>query len=436
MKTFSLFCAVLLAFCAGAVEYKFELKSNKDWKLKVGEEVTFSARVLSRADSKGTFAPVKGGKIVCRLVGDGNPTVVKNFASGEDFVSVSGKLSRPGWIYARFALVDEKGKELVGVDAKGGKKNAYAGIGALVEPEKLQVGKEEPKDFDAFWKSRRAMLDKIPLNAKVTEVKTPSFKGFKLYDVQIDCAGGMPVSGYFSVPVNAKPKSLPAYVTFQGAGVSSSWPSCSKGAIYMNINAHGIVNGQPKEFYSNLRNTTLKNYWHRGAKNREEIYFHGMYLRVMRALDYMKSRPEWDGKTLIVSGSSQGGGQAIAAAALDPQVTLCVAAVAALSDHSGSFAKRQPGWPKFYTNSAKADPKMVEATAYYDNVFFARRIKCETWLTAGLFDTTCSPAGIHVVFNNLAAKKKDLDIFPTGSHSGAPSSRKGYVRIRAVIDGK
>ena len=40
MKTFSLFCAVLLAFCAGAVEYKFELKSDKGPIVKVGDEVT------------------------------------------------------------------------------------------------------------------------------------------------------------------------------------------------------------------------------------------------------------------------------------------------------------------------------------------------------------------------------------------------------------
>ena len=161
-----------------------------------------------------------------------------------------------------------------------------------------------------------------------------------------------------------------------------------------------------------------------------------MYLRLMRALDYIKTRPEWNGKVLIVSGGSQGGGQAIAAAALDPQVTLCLAGVAALSDHCGSFAARQPGWPRFYTaKTAKTNPKVVAATAYYDNVFFARRIKCETWLTAGLIDTTCSPAGIYVVYNNLAAKKKNIDIFPTGNHGGAPLN-KGYARMRAVLNAK
>ena len=116
-------------------------------------------------------------------------------------------------------------------------------------------------------------------------------------------------------------------------------------------------------------------------------------------------------------------------------MTLCVAAVAALSDHTGSYAKRQPGWPRFYDARGKADPAVVAATAYYDNVYFARRIKCETWMTTGLFDTTCSPAGVYTVFNNLATKNKQMDVFPTGSHGGAPA-RKGNARIHDVIKGK
>ena len=157
----------------------------------------------------------------------------------------------------------------------------------------------------------------------------------------------------------------------------------------------------------------------------------------MRALDYVKSRPEWNGKVLIVSGSSQGGGQTLAAAALDPQVTLCVAGVPALSDHAGSLAGRQPGWPRFYDarNGRKYDPAIKAAAAYYDNVFFAPRIKCEAFVTTGLIDGTCSPEGVYVVFMHLASPKKQLDVVSSGNHGGAPMT-KGYARIREVIKGK
>ena len=74
-------------------------------------------------------------------------------------------------------------------------------------------------------------------------------------------------------------------------------------------------------------------------------------------------------------------------------------------------------------------------TAYYDNVFLARRIKCETYLSAGLMDMSCSPAGIYLVYKNLASEKKDITVYPQGTHSSSPG-RKGKARIDAVLQGK
>ena len=421
---------------SGLVE--FELSTDKpDWKIKVGESVTFSAKVFTRENAKAPRVALTGRKILCRMFGDGLKTVSKSEVLSGKPVFVTGKLDRPGWIYAYFTLYEPDGKTISSVlDYRKRKTSVQGGIGALAEPEKLKPGMERPADFDAFWKAQRELLNKVPLNAVETPVAAQS-KSHKLYDVKVDCAGGMPVRGYLSVPVNAKPKSLPAWVTFHGAGVSSSGRAMEPNCIRMDVNAHGILNGQAKEYYDNLRNTTLKNYYHQGKEDREKIYFHGMYLRVMRALDYVKSRPEWNGKVLIVSGSSQGGGQTLAAAALDPQVTLCVAGVPALSDHAGSLAGRQPGWPRFYDarNGKKYDPAIKTAAAYYDNVFFAPRIKCEAFVTTGLIDGTCSPEGVYVVFTHLASPKKQLDVVSSGNHGGAPMT-KGYARIREVIKGK
>ena len=423
----------------GLVE--FELSSDKsDWKIKVGEPVTFTAKVFTRENAKAPRTALTGRKIVCRMYGDGMKTVNKSEVLGDKPVSVTGKLDRPGWIYAYFTLYEPDGKTMTTVlDARKRKTTVQGGIGALVEPEKLKPGMERPADFDAFWKAQRELLNKVPLNAVETPVvlSPAQAKSYKTFDVKVDCAGGMPVRAYVTVPVNAKPKSLPAWVSFHGAGVGSSGKPSTPNCIRMDVNAHGILNGQKPEYYANLYKTTLKNYYHQGENDREKIYFHGMYLRVMRALDYIKTRPEWNGKVLIVSGSSQGGGQAIAAAALDPQVTLCIAGVPALSDHAGSLAGRQPGWPRFYDgrNGKKYDPAVKTAASYYDNVFFAPRIKCEAFITTGLIDGTCSPEGVYVVFMNLASPKKHLSVVSSGNHSGSPMTR-GYARAQEIIKGK
>jgi cephalosporin-C deacetylase-like acetyl esterase len=148
----------------------------------------------------------------------------------------------------------------------------------------------------------------------------------------------------------------------------------------------------------------------------------------MRALDYVKSLPEWDGKHLLVVGTSQGGGQAIAAAALDPQVTFCRAGVPALSDHSGALANpsHRAGWPRFYRSKEKADPKVIKAVSYYDNVYFARRIKAPCYLSAGLIDTVCSPYGIYLVYLNLPnQQQKAIHITPDKGHDAPnPTGQK------------
>lgn len=88
----------------------------------------------------------------------------------------------------------------------------------------------------------------------------------------------------------------------------------------------------------------MNNYPRQGQASRDTFYFKGMYMRVLRALAYAKTRPEWDGRTLLVYGGSQGGAQAMAAAALDPDVSFCLVTVPALCDHAGSLAtlRRRP----------------------------------------------------------------------------------------------
>ena len=159
MKNLIVLSVLALAFCAGAVEYKFEITSNKAWKLECGEEVAFSCKLLSRENAKAPFTVVKGATLQSRLVVDGVSTVVKNHTTGDNPISVSAKRMTPGWVYVRFALMDAQGKKMVQTVIKGRKSSVYGGIGALYEPEKLKAAKAEPRDFDAFWKSRRAMLN-------------------------------------------------------------------------------------------------------------------------------------------------------------------------------------------------------------------------------------------------------------------------------------
>ena len=187
---------------------------------------------------------------------------------------------------------------------------------------------------------RRPKLAAVPLKPVLTPVAWPD-QAVECFDVQVPVRAGMPVSGYFARPRKAAPKSLPAILYVHGAGVRSSslgaaaW-AAKTGALAMDINAHGIPNGKPAAYYEELSpDDARKAIPHAAARAAKRAISSGMFLRLVRAIDFLTSRPEWDGSTVCVSGASQGGGQAIAAAGLDPRVTFIATGVPAICDHSG-----------------------------------------------------------------------------------------------------
>jgi cephalosporin-C deacetylase-like acetyl esterase len=157
-----------------------------------------------------------------------------------------------------------------------------------------------------------------------------------------------------------------------------------------------------------------------------------MFLRLMRAIDFLTAQPEWDGRTLIVHGSSQGGAQSIVAAGLDSRVTFFAAGVPAMCDHSGAVVERISGWPKLVPNDAdgKPDPKVLEVARYYDAMNFATRARAAGIVTVGFIDTTCPPTSVYAAYNALKGKK---DIFndPPSVHRVSPGA--GEAMRNAIL---
>ncbi len=105
-------------------------------------------------------------------------------------------------------------------------------------------------------------------------------------------------------------------------------------------------------------------------------------------------RPDWDGKTLVVTGTSQGGLQSFVTAALDPKITAMMVMVPAGCDDTGKLAGRQPGWPNWLKDPAAPEEKQaLETSRYFDAVNFAARVKCPALVGLGLIDVTAPTVG-------------------------------------------
>jgi cephalosporin-C deacetylase-like acetyl esterase len=316
--------------------------------------------------------------------------------------------------------------------------------GAVVDPEKIGVSAPPPEDFDAFWAAKINELGVVPANPQIEPADggDPSVDYYKL---RMDNIHGSHIYGQLAKP--KKEGKFPAMLVVQYAGVyglpkTNVTKRAEQGWIALNIMAHDLPFDQPEDFYKKAAETTLKDYVAIGDDDRDKSYFLWMYLACYRAVDYLSERPDWDGKTLVVTGTSQGGQQTLITAALCPKITTMLANVPGGCDVTGPKVGRAAGFP-YWANRAKAskNEKILETGRYFDVVNFAPRIKCPAMVSMGLIDETCPAAGVLAAFNQIQGSPKEAVIMVNSDHHGTHNAQAEYFKrserwLAALVKGK
>ncbi|WP_302453902.1 acetylxylan esterase [Victivallis vadensis] len=362
-----------------------------------GEPITFLVAMIENNQYR------SGVGLKCRMIRDYHEPVEFPLVTRDTPVEVSTELERPGFVRLEVTL---------------GELSAAAGAG--VEPEKI-AAVPDITGFDSFWRAHRRWLNMVQprvLKREVIPAVLPEYgERVRCFDVQVACAGAKPVSGILSMPRGAKPKSCPAYVFFHGAGVRPAFQPltwAARGLLAFNVNAHGLYNDLSEADYRALAEGPLKDYAKQPVYSAEDSVFRDMILRVQRALEFMKSLPEWDGRFLIVHGGSQGALQALAAAALDRDVSFVVANAPAMCDQAGELAGRMSPWPHAISQAG-----MERVAPFFDGAAFARRITAPARFTVGFSDTESTPSSVYAAFNACGSCDKEILNFPDCGHAGA-----------------
>jgi len=209
------------------------------------------------------------------------------------------------------------------------------------------------------------------------------------------------------------------------------------GWLALDIEAHDIPIDNPDSYYKKIYATggELNNYWNIGNDDRDQSYYLRMYLSCVQAMKYLKSRPDWNGKTLVVMGQSQGGQQTLMLAGLCPDdVTAALALVPAASDMLAPEVGRATGFPNWYFNTNGKDPKKVHETSrYYDPANFARRIKCPVLIALGLHDEQLAPPASILADANEITSPKEVIILANSGHQNEHGSQEPFFH-RAYSD--
>jgi cephalosporin-C deacetylase len=411
--------------CVGVQAQELKVRADHaDAKYAAGETATF--RVEVTGDNAAGVTSVEYLLKKCGATEMGRGTVALAAGAG----TFQATLAEPGTILAE-------------VKAKAAGKNLKALGGAVFSLEGIKPSAPKPDDFDAFWAGKIKELAATPINAVLTPADSskPNLERFK---ITMDGFRGTKIHGQLARQTDKAPK--PALLVVQWAGVyplAKDWViwQANEGFLVLNIMAHDLPIDEPESFYKQQSDGPLKNYTAIGKDDREKSYFLRMYLAAYRAADYLTQRPDWDGKALVVSGTSQGGLQTLMLAGLHPKITAAMANVPAGCDQAGILAGRACGWPAvgMWLNGDERK-KVFDVSRYYDVVNFAANIKCPVLVSAGMIDETCPPAGVFAAVNQTKGPR-EIVVLPLSDHMGKDNaqgpmfSRMGAWRA-AVLKGQ
>ncbi|MEL6923961.1 MAG: acetylxylan esterase, partial [Bacteroidota bacterium] len=306
------------------------------------------------------------------------------------------KAATAGTYHIPFTL-DEPGFVNCFVVQGGNTDNAAAAF----SPFDIDAYEEEPSDFDAFWASAKSTLASIPMDPVVTPHSSSTYSD--TYRVNLANIDNRRVYGYLSVPKGTGP--FPAILIL---------PSFGSAPNHVTPQPFIAEQGNALSFAINIHNaepdaSDPMAYQRNQIDNRDQVYYKQALLGAVRAIDYLFSRPDFDGEHLGVTGVSQGGGLSACTAGLDDRVRMLVMSISALCQHTGLKYDRPSGHPH-YLFTASFTPELDEATTneaikYYDAAYFLRRFKGPSMTFVGYEDDTCPPGTILAAFNQLQGPK-------------------------------
>ncbi|BAV05336.1 Cephalosporin-C deacetylase [Filimonas lacunae] len=431
MKKYLLMVAAVCFACALKAQTAAPLKmvdfvftpDHANWNYTVNENAFINVSVLQYG------VPVSGVKVDYQTGMEMLPAEKKEtatWANGTGRIAL-GTTKEPGF------------RQLVVKATVNGKQ--YSGeIKVAYSPEKIAPTVNMPDDFVQFWDAAKAAAAKVPMDALLTYLPEKSTGTVDVYLVNIqNYKKGQRLYGFLCKPKAAG--KYPVILEPPGAGVKPVSPGmayANQGFISLSIEIHGISPLLDNETYANISNA-FGNYWWNQLDDRDNYYYKSVYLGCVRAIDFLCSLPEFDGKNVAVAGGSQGGALAIVTAALDKRVKCLVSFYPALCDITGYLHNRAGGWPHLLSQANQQQnnkPEKLRTLSYYDVVNFAKQITVPGFYSWGYNDNTVPPTSVFAAVNSVKAPK-NIVLTPISGHWRFPETNEtsmAWVKQQLGLD--
>jgi cephalosporin-C deacetylase len=269
------------------------------------------------------------------------------------------------------------------------------------------------QEVQAFWRQTLAALAQEPMEAKAEQLSEPL--PYRKFRVTLRSLGGVPIRALLALPVQGEspPRPWPAIVTVPGYGGTQQGvmlSECMRG--YAILQVYPRSQGESAELWKIDGPDKLT--WH--IARPEGAYYQGAYADVVRGIDYLASRPDIDAARIALAGTSQGGGIALAVAALDPRVKVVVAHVPFLCDLRQSARTPKALVKKLLDTAGCNNEACLRTLDFFDPLQLAPSLRVPVLISAGGKDDACPAATIRAVFDRIPGTKS-LMLYPDLPHT-------------------
>jgi cephalosporin-C deacetylase len=272
---------------------------------------------------------------------------------------------------------------------------------------------DEPDDFDDFWESsiaaargRGASVTRLPAASRLT--------AFDVADVTFPGYDGDPVRAWLVTPKDPDGP-LPAVVEFVGYGRGRGlaherlhWPAAGFAQLIVDTRGQGSQwgtgGGTPDPHGAG---PAASGFLTRGIESPAAYYYRRVFVDAVRAVDAVRTFDEVDATRVAVTGNSQGGAIAIAAAGLSDGLVgaLPTAPILCHVRRGIGLTDADPHAEviRYLSVHRTAQEQVFRTLSYFDGVNFAKRAGAPALFGAGHMDTISPPSTVYAACNHWRA---------------------------------
>jgi cephalosporin-C deacetylase len=291
--------------------------------------------------------------------------------------------------------------------------------------------RDEPEDFDTFWKETIDGAESYPLDA----VYKPADYGLSTIDsidVRFNGYGGQPINGWFLLP-KQRSGPLPCVVEFIGYGGGRGfpldwllWSNCGYAHFVMDTRGQGSawLKGDTPDQEPEGSSPHHPGFMTKGILDPHSYYYRRLITDAVRAVQAARNHPDVDPSRIAITGKSQGGGVTLAVGGLLPDIPVIMPDVPFLCHYRRAVEMVDSDPYQEITHFCKIHRDKVkdvfQTLSYFDGLNFAARGKSKALFSVGLMDLICPPSTVFAAYNHYGGQK-EIRIWEFNNHEGGGS---------------